>query len=81
MNEIKPRTVYLLKRTDKPDDGTEIYVGSTSKTLKQRLKDHRGETQRKRKVNKSKLYTRMLEVGVNNWEIVLLLSFTIKKLF
>ena len=29
-DEIKPRTVYLLKRKNKPDDGTDIYVGSIS---------------------------------------------------
>ena len=79
MNDIKPRIVYLLRRTDKEDDGKDIYVGSTSKTLKERLKDHRGETQRKGKVNKSKLYTRMVEIGVNNWEVVPLLSFTCDK--
>ena len=30
MNDIKPRIVYLLRRTDKEDDGKDIYVGSTS---------------------------------------------------
>ena len=71
MAEIKPRTVYLMQRTDKIYDGTEIYVGSTSKTLRRRLFDHRGEALRI--YNESnKLYTRMQEVGVYNWEITLL---------
>ena len=70
-SEIKKRTVYLLQRTDKIYDGTDIYVGSTSKTLRRRLFDHRGEALRI--YNKSnKLYTRMQEVGVYNWEITLL---------
>ena len=40
-NEIKNRTVYMLCRTDKTeDDGTDIYVGSTSKSLEKRLCEH-----------------------------------------
>ena len=75
-NEIKPRTVYLLKRTDRPDNGKDLYVGSTSQPLKKRLYDHKSETQRKGNVNKSKLHTRMLEVGIHNWEIIPLLTFS-----
>ena len=42
MNDIKPRTVYLLRRTDKEeDDGTDLYVGSTSANLKDRLWKHK----------------------------------------
>ena len=41
MNDIKPRTVYLLRRTDKENDGTDLYVGSTSVNLKKRLRDHK----------------------------------------
>ena len=70
MNEIKPRTVYLLRRTDKEDDGTDIYVGSTSIPLKHRLcihKNHIGKCN-------SKLYTKMQEVGKHKWEIIPLLS-------
>ena len=75
-NEIKPRTVYLLKRTDKEkDDGTDLYVGSTSQTLKQILYEHRNSVE---KCN-SKLYTRMREIGINSWEMVPLLSFTCDK--
>ena len=40
-SEIKLRTVYLLKRTDKHDDGTDIYVGSMLRSLRERLWDHR----------------------------------------
>ena len=74
MNDIKPRTVYLMRRTNRPDDGTEIYVGSTSQTLNERLCKRKSETQRKGNVNKSKLYTRVIEIGVNNCEITPLLS-------
>ena len=70
MNEIKPRTVYLLRRTDKEDDGTDLYVGSTSKPLKYRLKDHRCKAER----CNSRLYKRMREIGKHNWEIIPLLS-------
>ena len=75
-DEIKPRTVYLLKRKNKPDDGTDIYVGSISMNLKYRLSSHRSPSSYMRK---SKLYVRMLEIGLNNWEIVPLLTFTCDK--
>ena len=79
MNEasdrIKPRTVYLLKRKDRPDDGTDIYVGSTSQTLKKWLYSHRSAIYI-RKHRNTKLYKKMREVGVDNWEIIPLLSFT-----
>ena len=71
MSEIKQRTVYLLKRTDKPDDGTDIYVGSTSQALKKRLWSHKHYT----KIVNSKLYVRMKEVGINNWRIIPLLTY------
>ena len=67
--EIKPRVVYKLVRTDKPEDGTDVYVGSTSKTLKNRLKDHRHDAGR----CNSKLYKRMFEMGIDNWKILPLL--------
>ena len=70
MNDIKPRTVYLLRRTDKEDDGTDLYVGSTSKKLKERLWDHKSAV----KICNSKLYTRMYEIGKHKWEIIPLLS-------
>ena len=71
-NEIKPRTVYLLRRTDKEDNGKDLYVGSTSQTLKKRLGEHKSYT----KICNSKLYKRMVEVGLRNWEIIPLLSRT-----
>ena len=60
------RTVYLLKRTDKKYDGTDIYVGSTSLPLPQRLSRHRHHS----KVCGGKLYRRMGEIGPQKWEIV-----------
>ena len=41
MCDIKCRTVYLMRRTDKKDDGTDIYVGSTSRNLRERMWNHR----------------------------------------
>ena len=72
--DIKCRTVYLLGRTDKSYDGTEIYVGSTSLSLSRRLQFHRGSSRSARDCN-SKLYVKMREVGLNNWDMVPLLSF------
>ena len=40
-DEIKNRTVYVLFRTDKPEDGSDIYIGSTSQPLKERLCEHK----------------------------------------
>ena len=74
-DEIKPRIVYMLCRTNKPDDGTDIYVGSTSQRLEQRLCDHRS----KAKIIDSKLYKRIREIGIYNWEIIPLLTFTCHK--
>ena len=74
MSDIKIRKVYLLRRTDKPDDETDIYVGSTSRTLRKRLWNHRSDALRTRNKN-NKLYKKMREVGLDNWEMVPLLSF------
>ena len=68
MTEIKQRVVYLMQRTDKSYDGTDIYVGSTSKSLRERLRKHRYVS----KLYNSKLYTRMQEVGAKNWGITVL---------
>ena len=72
MTEIKQRTVYLLQRADKIYDGTEIYVGSTSLSLKERLRKHRS---RSKTYKNTKLYKKMREVGLNNWEMISILSF------
>ena len=73
MDDIKPRTVYLLRRTDKEED---TYIGSTSVNLKRRLHNHKrcaiGNWT-------SKLYIKMEEIGVNNWQIVPLLTFPCNK--
>ena len=65
-SENKPRAVYKLVRTDKPEDGTDVYVGSTCLSLKTRLQYHRGYA----KVCNTKLYKRMSEVGIYNWRIL-----------
>ena len=49
-----------------------MYVGSTSLSLKKRLSDHRAGA----KIENSKLYKRMLEIGIYNWKIVPLLTYS-----
>ena len=71
-SEIKQRTVYQLVRTDKPADGKDVYVGSTSQPLNDRLAIHRYDTKRA----DSKIYKRMRTVGIYNWEILPLMSRT-----
>ena len=71
MNDIKSRTVYLMRRADKEEDGgTDLHIGSASKTLKKRLQDHTHNT----KILNTKLYKRMVEVGPKNWEVIPILS-------
>ena len=75
-SEIKQRVVYVLTRTNKADDDdTDIYVGSTSKPLKIRLRGHKNDATRAGNEN-NKLYTRMRATGIQNWEIFPLLQRT-----
>ena len=69
------RTVYLVWRTDKVFDGTDVYVGSRSKPLSVRLSEHRSRARGAGNENNT-LYRRMREVGVDNWEITALFSRT-----
>ena len=78
MCEKIQRTVYLLKRTDKSYDGTDIYVGSTSLSLKRRLQFHKSASRLIKNCN-IKLYKKMCEVGLNNWEMVSLFSISCDK--
>ena len=77
--EIKNRTVYMLCRTDKTeDDGTDIYIGSTSRPLKERLWEHQKKARKFKMLGYSvnnKLFTRMFDVGIRNWRIIPLLTF------
>ena len=76
---IKERTVYVLTRKNKADDDdTDIYVGSTSLPLGQRLQTHRSDAQRIGNEN-NRLYVRMNEIGLENWEILPLLARTCSK--
>ena len=78
-DEIKERTVYMLCREDKDEDnGKDVYVGSTSKTVKERLRCHIKDAQIQRNVN-NRLYKRMKEVGLQNWKMVPLLTFACDK--
>ena len=74
MTEIKERVVYVLTRKNKAaDNNTDVYVGSTSYSLKKRLCEHRS-TARGAGNENNKLYERMREVGVDSWKITPLLS-------
>ena len=74
--EIKQRIVYVLTRKNKADgDDTDIYVGSTSKPLNDRLCCHRCDAIRPGYEN-NRLYARMNAIGLGNWEILPLLSRT-----
>ena len=77
-DEIKNRTVYMLCRKDKSEDGTDIYIGSTSKTLEKRLSGHRSDAQ-SLKNGGSRVYKRMREIGLQNWKMVPLLTFSCDK--
>lgn len=75
-DEIKPRIVYVLTRKNKADDDdTDMYVGSTSMPLNKRLCCHRCDAIRVGNEN-NRLYKRMCEVGLQNWEILPLLGRT-----
>ena len=78
MSEIKERTVYLMQRSDKVFDGTDVYVGSTSRSLRERLWSLRGAVTRTGNEN-NRLYKKMREVGLGNWKMIPLLSFTCDK--
>ena len=65
-DEIKDRIVYMLCRKDKKeDDGLDLYIGSTSRPLKERLREHKKNTRCLGKEN-YRLYIRMREVGLQN---------------
>ena len=79
-NEIKLRIVYVLTRKNKADaDDTDLYVGSTSHRLGKRLYQHlyNSENFIKRGLSEdNRLYKRIREVGLENWEVLPLLSRT-----
>ena len=71
-NEIRTRTVYCLTKQT-PDENYDVYVGSTSKSVGERLRLHKSSAKQKQKEN-FKIYQRMNEVGLDNWKIVPLLT-------
>ena len=78
-NEVIERSAYLLKRTDKPDDGMDTYVGSTSRPLNNRLAEHKYKSKLSTALYaNNKLYKRIREVGPENWKMIPLLSKVIK---
>ena len=66
------QTVYMIHNRNSKT-GKDTYVGSTSQSLEKRLSEHKSNTKKKQN-EKCKLYKRMLEVGLENWEIVPLLT-------
>ena len=71
-SERTVRTIYLLCN-ENSDFGRDVYVGSTSLPLAQRLACHKCDSARNGNVG-NKLYTRMREVGLESWVIRPLLS-------
>ena len=63
--ERTARTVYLLCN-ENSDFGQDVYVGSTLLSLARRLSLHKNDSLRIGNVG-SKLYTRMQQVGLENW--------------
>ena len=70
-NEVKKRTVYCLTKKT-PDENYDVYVGSTSMSLSERLRCHKKDCLRIGNEG-NKLYERMRQVGLKNWKIVPLL--------
>ena len=66
------QTVYMIYNKNSKN-GKDSYVGSTSQCLERRLSDHKSHAKQKQN-EKNKFYRRMLEVGLENWEIVPLLT-------
>ena len=58
-------TVYLLCN-ENSDLGRDVYVGSTSTIPAKRLASHKRDSARIGNVG-NKLYTRMREIGLENW--------------
>jgi len=61
------RTVYCITKKV-PDNNYDVYVGSTSKSLKDRFYIHKYHATLSSNAN-NKLYKRMTEVGLDKWEI------------
>ena len=72
--------MYMLCRTDKTgDDGTDVYVGSTSMPLKEWLRLHRNDARSLKNGGSNNLYKRMKEIGLGSWGIIPLLTFKCDK--
>ena len=66
------QTVYMIHNKNSKN-GKDSYVGSTSQSIENRLSDHKRHEKQKQNEN-NKLYRRMRKVGLENWEIVPLLT-------
>ena len=82
-DKIKNRTVYVLTRKDKADDDdTDVHVGSTSLRLGKRFTHHKYSAKNFMErgcSENNRLYVRMNEIGVENWEVLPLLARTCYK--
>ena len=68
----------MLCRTDKTEDGTDIYIGSTSQRLERRLCRHRYRAKNFLEQGYSennRLYKQMNDVGIKKWQVIPLLTF------
>ena len=77
-DEVKKRTVYVLSQKT-PDENYDMYVGSTSRTMLERLAEHKSESKRRKNSARIKLYKRMTEVGLEEWKITPLFQNTCAK--
>ena len=75
--EVKRRTVYLMCH-EGSDIGCDVYVGSTSFNLSQRLTKHKEDNLRPCNT-KNKLYVRMKQVGPEKWKLRSLLTLKCSK--
>ena len=82
-DEIKNRTIYMLCRKDKTeDDGTGLYIGSTTRPLGEWLRKHKKRAREFKMLGYSgdnKLFTRLNDVGLMNWKMMPLLTFACDK--
>ena len=82
MSDVKPRTIFMVTRKNKPaDDNSDIFIGSTCNPHGPNISDYiwhvyNGD------YNNSKICLRMNATGVRNWEVrpILTRSCTLKEI-
>ena len=75
VTRCQTRSVYLVDRTDKLDEGTDLYVGSPGGRLSTQFKQHKYVATHENACGyNDRLYIRMREVGVDKWSVTSLLT-------